>query len=153
IVPRPDRLYFPSFEELAYTLQNPSVKSFRQAISIDERRCMFRLKQWDEPQVFMRNRFIPADKTEPQDILRVWFAGVHGDVGGSYKEAQSALAKYPLRWMIDEARKCGLAVNTQMVNALAWGVPRKGSPFHYVAPDFRADAHNSMTWAWRLLEY
>src|SRR4051794_25991353 len=34
IVPRPDRLYWPSLEELAFTLQNPSVKTFRQAISI-----------------------------------------------------------------------------------------------------------------------
>ena len=52
IVPRPDRLYWPTLEELAFTLQNPSVKTFRQAISIDERRCMFRLKKWDEPQTF-----------------------------------------------------------------------------------------------------
>ncbi len=52
IVPRPDRFYLPSLEELAYTLQNPSVRTFRQAISIDERRCMFRLKKWDEPQTF-----------------------------------------------------------------------------------------------------
>ena len=46
IVPRPDRFYWPSLEELAWTLQNPSVQTFRQAISIDERRCMFRLKKW-----------------------------------------------------------------------------------------------------------
>ena len=45
IVPRPDRFYWPSLEELAWTLQNPSVQTFRQAISIDERRCMFRLKK------------------------------------------------------------------------------------------------------------
>ena len=51
-MPRPDRLYWPSLEELAFTLQNPSVKTFRQAISIDERRRMFRLKKWDEPQTF-----------------------------------------------------------------------------------------------------
>ena len=60
IVPRPDRLYWPSLEELAFTLQNPSVKTFRQAISIDERRCMFRLKKWDEPQTFAHNRFNDA---------------------------------------------------------------------------------------------
>jgi uncharacterized protein (DUF2235 family) len=56
IVPRPDRFYWPSLEELAYTLHNPSVQTFRQAISIDERRCMFRLKKWDAPQTFMHNR-------------------------------------------------------------------------------------------------
>src|SRR5947208_1930932 len=57
IVPRADRFYLPSLEELAFTLQNPSVRIFRQAISIDERRCMFRLKKWDAPQTYKHNRF------------------------------------------------------------------------------------------------
>jgi uncharacterized protein (DUF2235 family) len=152
IVPRPDRLYWPSLEELAFTLQNPSVKSFRQAISIDERRCMFRLKKWDEPQTFMHNRFNEAH-AEPQDILQVWFAGVHGDIGGGYPESESGLSKFPLIWMIEEAVKCGISVNMQNVKQLAWGVQRKGSPFSYVAPDVRGELHNSMSWAWRLLEY
>ena len=86
IVPRPDRLYWPSLEELAFTLQNPSVKTFRQAISIDERRCMFRLKKWDAPQTFMHNRFSKTNNAEPQDIMQVWFAGVHSDIGGGYPE-------------------------------------------------------------------
>jgi uncharacterized protein (DUF2235 family) len=153
IVPRPDRLYWPSLEELAFTLQNPSVKTFRQAISIDERRCMFRLKKWDEPQEYWRNRFIPDDKKEPQDILQVWFAGVHCDVGGGYPETESALSKYPLLWMIDEATKCGLNFNPRTVNQLAWGVQRKNSTFTYVAPSVRGEMHNSMTSAWRVLEY
>ena len=69
IVPRADRFYWPSLEELAFTLQNPSVQMFRQAISIDERRCMFRLKKWDEPQTYKPNRF-NDDHAEPQDICR-----------------------------------------------------------------------------------
>jgi uncharacterized protein (DUF2235 family) len=152
IVPRPDRLYLPSLEELAWTLQNPSVKTFRQAISIDERRCMFRLKKWDQPQIYKTNRFNDAN-SEPQDILQVWFAGVHTDIGGGYPEVESALSKYPLLWMIDEAVKCGLTVNPRTVNQLAWGIQRKNSPFQYVAPDVNGRAHDSMNWAWRLLEY
>ena len=152
IVPRADRLYWPSLEELAFTLQNPSVHIFRQAISIDERRCMFRLKKWDAPQTFAHNRFNDA-KAEPQDILQVWFAGVHSDIGGGYPEAQSALSKYPLLWMIDEAVQCGLAVNPRTVNQLAWGVQRKGSPFSYVAPDVSGDLHDSLTGAWWILEF
>jgi uncharacterized protein (DUF2235 family) len=152
IVPRPDRFYWPSLEELAYTLQNPSVKTFRQAISIDERRCMFRLKKWDQPQVFKHNRFNDAN-AELQDIWQVWFAGVHSDIGGGYPEKDSGLSKYPLLWMIEEAVKCGLTVNPRTVNQLAWGVQRKNSPYQYVAPDFRAEAHDSMNAAWRILEY
>ena len=142
-MPRPDRFYWPSLEELAFTLQNPSVKTFRQAISIDERRCMFRLKKWDEPQTFTPNRFNDAH-AEPQDILQVWFAGVHADIGGGYPEKESGLSKYPLLWMIDEAAKCGLKVNPRTVNQLAWGMQRKGSPFSYVAPDVRGELHNSL---------
>jgi uncharacterized protein (DUF2235 family) len=152
IVPRADRFYWPSLEELAFTIVNPSVQTFRQAISIDERRCMFRLKKWEEPQTYKHNRFNDAH-AEPQDILQVWFAGVHADIGGGYPERESGLSKYPLLWMIDEATKCGLTVNQATVNQLAWGVPRKGSPFSYVAPDVRGDLHTSLSGAWWLLEY
>jgi uncharacterized protein (DUF2235 family) len=153
IVPRPDRLYLPSLQELAFTQNNPSVKSFRQAISIDERRRMFRLKPWDEGQTFMRNRFSKTNNAEPQDSLQVWFAGVHADIGGGYPEKESGLSKFPLLWMIDEAVKCGLAVDQRTVNQLAWGVKRKDSPFSYVAPDFMRDPHDSMSAAWRILEF
>jgi len=152
IVPRPDRLYLPSLEELAFTLRNPSVRTFRQAISIDERRCMFRLKKYDEPQTFTHNRFNDAH-AEPQDILQVWFSGVHADIGGGYPERESGLSKYPLIWMMEEAVKCGLAVNPRTVNQLAWGVQRKASPFSYVPPDVRGDLHNSLSGAWWLLEF
>jgi uncharacterized protein (DUF2235 family) len=153
IVPRPDRLYLPSLQELAFTQNNPSVKTFRQAISIDERRRMFRLKPWDEGQTFMHNRFSRTNNTEPQDSLQVWFAGVHADIGGGYPERESGLSKFPLLWMIDEAVRCGLAVDRRTVNQLAWGVQRKGSPFSYVAPDILRDPHDSMSWVWRILEY
>ena len=152
IVPRADRFYWPSLEELAFTLLNPSVQTFRQAISMDERRCMFRLKKWDDPQTFKHNRFNDAH-AEPQDILQVWFAGVHGDIGGGYPEKESGLSKYPLLWMIDEATKCGLQVNQATVNQLAWGIQRKGSPFSYVVPDVRGDLHTSLRVPWWILEY
>ena len=152
IVPRADRFYLPSLEELAWTLQNPSVQTFRQAISIDERRAMFRLKKWDQPQTFKPVRFNDINNT-PQDILQVWFAGVHSDIGGGYPEKQSGLSKYPLLWMIDEATKCDLRFNQANVNQLGWGVPRKGSPFSYVAPNVEALLHDSLVGAWWLLEF
>jgi uncharacterized protein (DUF2235 family) len=153
IVPRPDRFYLPSLQELAFTRSNPSIKIFRQAISIDERRRMFRLKPWDDGGIFMHNRFSQINNSKPQDSLQVWFAGVHADIGGGYPEKESALSKFPLIWMIEEAVNAGLAVNRQTVNHLAWGVPRKGSPFSYVKPDYLSDPHNSMSLAWHALEY
>ena len=154
IVPRSDRYYFGfSLQTLANTRCNPSVKVFRQAMAIDERRRMFRLDPWDEPQTFMHNRFSATNNTEPQDAKQVWFAGVHADIGGGYPEAESGLSKYPLIWMIKEAVDQGLAVDPRTVNQLAWGVQRKGSPFTYVAPDFTREPHNSLSGAWRALEW
>jgi uncharacterized protein (DUF2235 family) len=151
IVPRPDRFYLPSLEELAFTLGNPSVQTFRHAISIDERRAMFRLKKWDEPQTFAVNRFNDSGATA-QDVKQVWFSGAHADVGGGYPESESGLSKFPLLWMIEEAISAGLHFNTRTINQLAWGDPRKGSPFRYVAPDQEAILHNSLRGAWWLLE-
>lgn len=153
IVPRPDRFYAFSLQTLANTRCNPSVRIFRQAIALDERRRMFRLDPWDEPQTFMHNRFSATNNAEPQDAKQVWFAGVHADIGGGYPEEESGLSKFPLIWMINEAVEHGLAVDTRTVNQLAWGVQRKGSPFSYVRPNELRDPHESMSAAWRLLEW
>ena len=153
IVPRPDRFYWPTLEELAFTRENPSVKIFRQAISIDERRRMFRLKPWKPDQTYMRNRYSLTNNAEPQDSLQVWFAGVHADIGGGYPEKESGISKYPLIWMIDEAVAHGLAVNRATVNHLAWGIERKSSPFSYVPPSLDCPPHNSLTMPWWPLEY
>ena len=152
IVPRPDRYYTFSLQELPHTRRNPSVRAFRQAIALDERRRMFRLHRWDEEQVFRHNRFSQTNNAEPQDVKQVWFAGVHADIGGGYPERQSELSKYSLLWMINEASACGLTFNRQAINQLGWGVQRRGSPFSYVAPDFFRDPHQSLKGLWWTLE-
>jgi uncharacterized protein (DUF2235 family) len=85
----------PSMQTLPYTRRNSSVKVFRHAKAIDERRRFFRLNRWQDPQDFIANPFAPQNKA-PQDIKQVWFAGVHADVGGGYKEECGGLSKYPL---------------------------------------------------------
>ncbi|MBX3512014.1 MAG: DUF2235 domain-containing protein [Xanthobacteraceae bacterium] len=152
IVPRPDRFYFPSLQKLAFTQENPSVRVFRQAIAIDERRRMFRLDPWSTNQVFRSNRF-SRTKSESQDSKQVWFSGVHADIGGGYREEESQLSKFPLLWMLNEAIQAGLAVDKRTVNQLVLGKQRLNSPFKYVAPDVGGIVHNSMGFWWRLLEY
>src|SRR5690242_6523688 len=125
IVPRPDRLYLPSLQELPYTRTNSYVEVFRQAISIDERRRLVRLNRWTDPQEYKPNPFDPAG-AKPQDIKQVWFAGVHVDIGGGYPETESGPAKYPLGWLIDEAVEHGLQINMAMYNHLVLGHPRQG---------------------------
>jgi uncharacterized protein (DUF2235 family) len=153
IVPRPDRFYTFTLQELPHTRRNPSVRVFRQAIALDERRRMFRLHGWDEPQTHRRNRFSKTNNDEPQDVKQVWFSGVHADIGGGYPELESGLSKFLLLWMIDQAAEHGLSFNTQAINQLAWGIPRQGSPFSYVKPDFMRDPHQSLTGPWRPLEW
>jgi uncharacterized protein (DUF2235 family) len=113
----------------------------------------FGFEPWDDPQTFMHNRFSTTNNADAQDIRQVWFAGVHSDIGGGYPENESGLSKYPLLWMIGEAKKFGLAVDTQTVNQLAWGVQRKNSPFSYVAPSVAPEPHDSMNAGWRVLEW
>ena len=112
---------------------------------------MFRVAKWQEPQKFEPNPFNKS-LTKDQDIKQVWFAGVHSDVGGGYSEKYSALSKYPLIWMAEEARKAGLRISTQMLNHLAYGKDRKGSKHQYKPPSPTAMIHRSLTIGWWVLE-
>lgn len=152
IVPRPDRWYVPSLEYLPYTQQNASVRIFRQACAIDERRTMFRLYPWLEGKPFRPDPFSDTGSI-PQDIKQVWFAGVHGDVGGGYPENESGLSKFPLIWMIEEAKSYGLRIDQTMLDHLALGKVEEHNFYNYVAPNFKAKLHNSLTPLWWPLEF
>lgn len=81
----------------SYTLSK-SIKFARHALSIDDERKTFHPILWD-----------PIKNDVGQDKLKqVWFAGVHTDVGGGYKEDE--LSDIPLKWMIDEATSKGLII-------------------------------------------
>ena len=151
IVPRKDKL-LPDLQTLVYTRSNPSVRKFRQAISIDERRRMFRLNRWIDPQKFRSDQFDPSTAVD-QDIRQVWFAGVHGDVGGGYPEQQSGLSKFPLLWMIAQAEAAGLRVDRAMIDHLGWGQAGQGGSHEYVAPDATAKLHISPESVWWILEW
>lgn len=73
----------------------------RHALAIDEHRSAFVPTLWTQP--------VAPDT----DIQQVWFPGVHADVGGGY--ARSDLAMIPLRWMADEAKAAGLALDEKQL--------------------------------------
>ena len=110
---------------LPFTRANSSVKVVRHAIAIDERRAFYRTNRW-------------TDKPGPkQDVLEVFFSGVHSDVGGSYPEPESGLAQVALRWMALHAAGAGLLIDKK-----AWK-----QHFHAksaVKADFLAQAHRSL---------
>jgi uncharacterized protein (DUF2235 family) len=153
IVPRKDRFYYPSLQVLPYTRTNPAVEVFRHAIAIDEKRRMFRFEPWNEPQAFKPNPFLKRASPIEQDIKQVWFAGVHADIGGGYAESESGLSKYPLNWMIEEAKAHGLDISVAAQHHLILGKPRKASKQDYARPNPEGTMHDSFTLGWRLLEW
>jgi uncharacterized protein (DUF2235 family) len=48
----------------------------------------------------------------PADVLEVWFAGAHADIGGGAvrNETRHVLARIPLRWMIRETFRCNTGI-------------------------------------------
>lgn len=153
IVPKPDKPFLPTTEQLLNTGINPGVAAFRHAMSIDESRYAFRLDEWRNDQDFKPNPYSTGEIIS-QDCKQVWFAGFHGDVGGGNRRAQSGLSQYPLRWMIREAMQFGLQFNTRMVDYVSGGVPYTRETVHlYPIPDYKAPAHSSRRTAWAAMEF
>lgn len=139
----------PRFRLHAATSDNIAVKAVRHAVALEERRTLYAALPWTPGQDFTGNRFRTMAPV-PQDLREVWFAGVHTDVGGGLPEADSALAKVPLVWMIEETRALGLRYIPRTVNSVVLGKdPRKA----YVAPDAKAAAGRSMNLLWALVEF
>lgn len=151
LVPRSDRMWIPSLETLPYTETNPSVRIFRHAMALDERRRMFRIAEWVQPQPFVPVRFRP-EEFEPQQIEQRWFPGVHSDIGGGYRENESQLSKIPLIWMIEEAEKAGLRITETNFEKFAHGAPRKKDEHQYSKPERDGELHKSLSWGWMPLE-
>jgi uncharacterized protein (DUF2235 family) len=128
--------------KLPYVTNNPDIEIGRHAVAIDERRAFFRTHLWWPPDD-------PGTARGPKDLQQVWFPGVHCDVGGGYPEKESGLSKVALEWMLDEAAANGLLVEEGR-RELVLG--RRGDGRH-VAPDPRADAHESLKGFWRLAEF
>ncbi|MFC5755810.1 T6SS phospholipase effector Tle1-like catalytic domain-containing protein [Rhizobium sp. GCM10022189] len=137
----------PQFTTHPFTRKNPSVEYVRHAVSIDERRTMFQPELWTPDQDYRGNPFKPASAR--QDFKEVWFAGVHGDIGGGYPEAESAQVKIPLDWMIRETEPAGLLYVSRTINNIVLGK----NDNQYVELDPTAALHDSMTAGWKLLEY
>lgn len=135
----------------------PEINIGRHALSIDERRRFFRENLWESPEV-------------GRDIKQVWFAGVHGDVGGGYPELESGLSKISLEWMLYEAANAGLMLGPETNFVLGQTPPpaafgpgwhafkydvriRIVAQFWGTPPDVRAPMHRSLLGISWLLEF
>lgn len=82
-----------------------SIEFARHAISIDDERKTFHPVIWDA-----------LPEGHPNERMKqVWFAGVHTDVGGGYKEQE--LSHFTMKWMLGEAMSKGLLIYK---NSDAW---------------------------------
>lgn len=137
---------------LPFTRKNSRVEIFRHAISVDERRRMFRLNHWQDPQPFKPDRDDPS-KDRDQDIRQVWFAGVHSDVGGGYPDVESGLAQYPLLWMAEQAASAGLVLDRGLLARLTGQAGAADESGTQVPPSPTAELHKSLTGAWWIFEF
>lgn len=115
---------FLAMRQFANNKLSPKVKYAFHALSIDEKRRKFMATPWDESNV-----------GPGQTIKQVWYAGVHCDVGGGYRD--HSLANIPFLWMADHARQCGLRFLPKALDGIV------GDPLGKI--------HNSYTWKWKIL--
>jgi uncharacterized protein (DUF2235 family) len=81
------------------TSLHPDVLNAYHAVSIDERRAEFPATLWQ-----------PANPPSPnQNLVQVYFSGVHCDVGGGYPETQ--LSDITFGWMASHAKDLGALFN------------------------------------------
>lgn len=126
-----------------YTRRNPSIDIIRHAVSLDERRWFFR-----------QNLMEPAKRGSdepPQDLIQLWFPGVHCDVGGGYSSAEGGLWQEPFKWMLEEAQSAGLEFDE---NRLAAALQRAATPpLWWSANPWTDGKHESLTWKWWIPEF
>ena len=104
------------------------------ALAIDERRKLFIPTLWKKSDATMR------DDNNKQVLEQRWFAGVHSNIGGGYKD--SGLSDIALHWLMDKASGAGLCYHGEPLNP----------PEPLIAPKATAELRNSYTsryWFWR----
>lgn len=72
------------------------VQYARHALAIDETRKDFDRVTWGQLGK-------QPDRTGPEWLQQVWFAGNHSNIGGSYAEDESRLSDISLQWMLEQA--------------------------------------------------
>ena len=105
----------------------PNIITARHALAIDEMRSSFSPLLWRYEE--------DGDTLAKRDIKELWFAGVHADVGGGYPH--SGLSDIALKWMLDEAKKCGLRLQEDRLS--------------YIRPNPSAILHDSIEGLFKMM--
>ncbi|KAH7909231.1 hypothetical protein BJ138DRAFT_1011235 [Hygrophoropsis aurantiaca] len=83
---------------------------------------------------------VPPEPPTPTDVLEVWFAGCHSDVGGGEvtNSTTVSLAQITLRWMVEQVvlSQCGIEFDEAALTQS--GIP----PSTFPISEFRAHTHD-----------
>jgi uncharacterized protein (DUF2235 family) len=109
-----DRYIWPM--TLADRRLSPDIERARHALSLDEERPTFRPVLWDERGI-----------VDPDQVIQLWFAGVHANVGGGYPD--DGLAHVAMEWMVREAELAGLRLDSADRMAIGHQVNAHGKQY------------------------
>jgi uncharacterized protein (DUF2235 family) len=151
---------------LLHLAQNSSMITVRHAVSADERRCFYQDNLYGDPVKVQTPEALQstpeaAHIPEWQDLVQVWFPGVHSDVGGSYSQPTSGLSTKSLEWMIEQAEASDLVfdpVRRKIVLGETLTPKEEEQPGAadlaslYPPPVMPGVPHVSLTWKWWPLE-
>lgn len=100
-----------------FSTRSSVVSHLRHAISVDERRCKYRVEPFEplepspDPLSWWRQIFGPrAASGFSEDLEELWFPGNHSDVGGGWCEDHYGyrISAIPFQWIVSEAIKHGV---------------------------------------------
>ena len=100
-------------------------RAIAEALAVDERRSTFMPCLWT----------LQAGAPREQVVEQTWFAGVHSDVGGGYKD--DGLSNDTLSWMWRRAEQAGLGLDKKQ----------------YPKPNPFGTLHNSLTGLFKVLSW
>jgi uncharacterized protein (DUF2235 family) len=123
-------------QSLPHLRHNPIVDTVRHALALGERRSWFLPTSWGG---IDSDRPMDDPTYLDQNVVEIWFRGVHSDVGGGYDD--DAAARIPLRWMLNEAADARLRLNHEG-RALAASADAEDPALH-----------ESLTGGWLITEY
>lgn len=132
-------------------------RHFRHAVALDERRakfkpCRYQHKDFDDTRekkllggtsdaakaaenaIAYKSEIEPSEPPFDSDVLEVWFAGAHADVGGGAvkNEIRHKLSDIPLRWMIRQCFECDTGILFKAVPLV-----ENGLDIHTLWPKYR----------------
>jgi uncharacterized protein (DUF2235 family) len=116
-----------------FTRKAPNVRHGRHALALDERR-----------RPYAAYRFDPGYLAETKrDLREMWFAGVHSDVGGTFRD-DHRLSDIAFHWMMGEAINAGLRIDAAMYQDKLGIAPDQDLPTTHVEGKIHS---NGFGWA------